>query len=151
MTADELIIDNARLVRPGQKLTALGITLLFWGMLLYLWQPLISLLAWGFNIRVFYSHMVILGGYQAFLDLLVFYSLIILCLAGVLLVWARVQLWRFADLRRRQAGAPVTTGAMAARFGISPAQLEAARARRELRVSLTVDGAVAHLQPESVG
>lgn len=146
MNADKLIIDSPRLVRPGQKLTAWGVTLLFWGMLLYLWQPLISLLAWGLNIRLFYSHMIILGGYQAFVDLLAFYGLVILCLSGALLVWARVQQWRFRGVERRQQRAVVPLDEMASRFAVEAGELQVARTARRLRVRLAADGRVAELE-----
>lgn len=150
MTAAELIIDNPRLVRPGQKFTALGITLLFWGMLLYLWQPLISLLAWGFNIQLFHSHMVMRGGYQALLDVLWFYGLVIVCLACVLLAWARLQWWRFRNGGRRRSSERIGAEAMAAHFGVSTEQLQAARRQRELHIRLAADGKIAQLE-ESVG
>src|SRR5690625_5279565 len=117
MTASELIIDQPHLVRPGQKATALGVTLLFWGMLLYLWQPLISLVAWGFNIRLFHSHMIILGGYQALVDQLLPYALVIACLGTALLLWARLQQWRFSGEGRRRASPEVKPAAMAEHFG----------------------------------
>ena len=67
MKKEDLIIDRPEWVSKGQRLSALGVTLFFWFALIYLWQPAISLLAWSFNIKLFYSHMVVLGGYETFL------------------------------------------------------------------------------------
>jgi len=148
MTASELIIDQPHLVRPGQKATALGVTLLFWGMLLYLWQPLISLVAWGFNIRLFHSHMIILGGYQALVDQLLPYALVIACLGTALLLWARLQQWRFSGEDRRRASPEVTPAAMAEHFGLDVESLQAARGQAVLRVRLADDGKVERVSKE---
>ena len=92
---DKFIIDESIHLKRGQKWTAWGVTLLFWAAFLYLWQPLISLIAWWLNIKLFYNHMILLGGYQAFLDVVKFYLLVISALGGGLIIWARINLWRF--------------------------------------------------------
>jgi len=101
MKPEDLIINRAEWVLTHQKYTAAGITLFFWGALLYMWQPALSLIAWSLNLNFFYEHMVILGGYRTFLDILIFYATVIALLAGALLVWARVNLWRFRGVDRR--------------------------------------------------
>lgn len=145
MSPDEkpsLIIDRPDWVRPGQKFTALGVTLLFWGALLYLWQPLLSLLAWGLNIHLFYNHMIVMGGYHAFLDLLAFYALVILILGGGLILWARINLWRFRGKNRRN-GVFFTDEAQLCRdFAVSSEQLAELRAARRLTVLLNADGRI---------
>lgn len=113
-----LIIDRPDLVPPGQKLTAWGITLFFWGALLYLWQPLLSLLAWGLNIQLFYNHMILLGGYRTFLNLLVSYLIIIAILGGGLILWARINQWRFRGNERRTDIGATNMESLSASFGL---------------------------------
>lgn len=98
---ESLIINRPELVPPGQKLTALSITLMFWAGLLYLWQPLLGIVAWGLNIRLFYNHMILLGGYQTFLNLLSIYLAVIAALGGGLVLWGRINQWRFRGRERR--------------------------------------------------
>jgi biofilm PGA synthesis protein PgaD len=137
---ESLIIDRPDWVRPGEKLTALGVTLLFWGALLYLWQPLLSLLAWGLNIHLFYNHMVVMGGYQAFLNLLFFYSMVILVLGGGLILWARINLWRFRGKTRRRGIFITDEAQMCQEFSVDPAELEQLRGARRLTLKLTPEG-----------
>lgn len=120
-----LIIDRPDLVPPGQKLTAWGITLFFWGALLYLWQPLLSLLAWGLNIQLFYNHMILLGGYRTFFDLLVKYLITITILGGGLIVWARINQWRFRGKERRTGIGATDMELLSADFGLALEEIEA--------------------------
>jgi biofilm PGA synthesis protein PgaD len=145
MNPDEkpsLIIDRPDWVRPGQKFTALGVTLVFWGALLYLWQPLLSLLAWGLNIHLFYNHMIVMGGYEAFLNLLAFYALVILILGGGLILWARINLWRFRGKNRRNGVFFTEEEKLCRDFEVSAEQLAELRAAQKLTVKLTPDGRI---------
>jgi biofilm PGA synthesis protein PgaD len=136
----DLIIDRPDWVRPGQKFTALGVTLLFWGALLYLWQPLLSLLAWGLNIHLFYNHMIVMGGYHAFLNLLLFYSIVIAILGGGLILWARINQWRFRGKNRRTVVFSTDQSQMCREFAVDPEGLDGLRAARRLTIKLTPEG-----------
>lgn len=135
-----LIIDRPDWVRPGEKLTALGVTLLFWGALLYLWQPLLSLLAWGLNIHLFYNHMIVMGGYQAFLNLLLFYSIVIGTLGGGLILWARINQWRFRGKNRRRGAFFTDEAQLCQEFAVDRAELANLRSARKLTIKLTPEG-----------
>lgn len=134
-----LIIDRPDLVPPGQKLTAWGITLLFWGALLYLWQPLLSILAWGLNIRLFYNHMILLGGYRTFLDLLVMYLATIAVLGGGLILWARINQWRFRGKERRTGIGATNIESLSKNYGLEVDDINSATQRKIISVSFLDD------------
>ncbi len=133
---EKLIIDDRDELKMPHRLTAWGITLLFWGVMLYLWQPLISMLAWAFQIKLFYKHMVVLGGYEDFLALILAYAVVIICMGAVLLLWARINQWRFRGREKRQRMADVTAAQVAAHFGVEKAQLKQWQQSKCLRVTL---------------
>lgn len=137
-----LIIDRPDWVRPGEKLTALGITLVFWGALLYLWQPLLSILAWGLNIHLFYNHMIVMGGYHAFLNLLVFYAIVIGILGGGLILWARINQWRFRGKNRRTGEFFTDEARLCQDFGLTAEQLSELRGAARLTILLGADGRI---------
>ena len=134
-----LIIERPDLVPPGQKLTAWGITLFFWGALLYLWQPLLSLLAWSLNIRLFYNHMILLGGYRTVFDLLLTYLITIALLGGGLIVWARINQWRFRGNERRTGIGATDMVALSQGYGLSPAEVEAFARHKIISVTFNND------------
>ncbi len=146
----ELIIDRPDLVRPGQKLTAMGITLFFWGLLFYLWQPLLSLIAWGLNIHLFYNHMILLGGHRVFLRLLTFYLSVIACLGGGLILWARINQWRFRGKERRLARHSSTDlPRLSGMFGLPESARAASLDRRIVTVHFGQDGGIERLEHEA--
>lgn len=133
---EPLIIDAPESLRLPHKLTSFGLTLLFWGILLYLWQPLISMLAWALNIKLFYNHMIVLGGYHNFLALVVDYLIVIAIMGSVLILWARINLWRFRGRERRKRPRDATTQELAEDFHVTAEELERWRQMDHLVVTL---------------
>ncbi len=139
---ESLIIDRPDKIPPGQKLTALGITLLFWGALLYLWQPLLSIIAWGLNIRLFYNHMILMGGYRTLLDLLVWYLAVIALLGGSLIFWARTNQWRFRGKERRSGIGATNVSTLATEFGLSAEEVASLSRHRVIAVTFDQYGKI---------
>lgn len=131
-----LIIEEPDSLRLPHKITAVTLTLLFWGILLYLWQPLISMVAWALNIKLFYNHMIVLGGYHNFLALVIDYLIVISIMGGVLIVWARVNLWRFRGKDRRKRPDDASPEELAQFFNVSAEQLQQWQTMNSLEVSL---------------
>jgi biofilm PGA synthesis protein PgaD len=140
-----LIIDRPELVKSGERMSAWGITLFFWGVLLYLWQPALSLLAWAFNIKLFYQHMVVLGGFESFLTLLKVYAIVIACLGGALLLWAKINELRFRGKVRRAQVSEINTHQLAEYFVVSEQSLLAWQSDKVLYVHMRNDGQVTEI------
>ena len=67
--------------------TELAMTMVFWGLWLYLVMPLISLMLWVGGVYLFTERMITMGGYQAFGDQLVNYTVAILAMGLMLALW----------------------------------------------------------------
>ena len=100
---NDLIIEQATNLSLLGKSIRMGITLCFWLGMFYLWQPIISMLAWSFEIKLFYEHMIILGGYQSFLSTIYIYLMIAGSFGGGLILWGKINQWRFRGKERRNA------------------------------------------------
>ncbi|MCG8672368.1 MAG: poly-beta-1,6-N-acetyl-D-glucosamine biosynthesis protein PgaD [Pseudomonadales bacterium] len=118
-----LIIDEKTLLSTSEQLAAKGITLAFWFAMFYLWQPLISMVAWFFNIKLFYDHMIILGGYKGFFEILALYLLIITLLGGTLILWGKINQWRFRGKERREPQPEASNQEIADFFRVDDCQL----------------------------
>lgn len=134
-----LIINEPESLRLPHKITSFGLTLLFWGLLLYLWQPLISMLAWSLNVKLFYNHMIVLGGYHNFIGLLIDYLIIIIIIGCVLILWARINQWRFRGNERRTRPPDAYTEELAEYFEVSQLDLEKWQKLDSLEISLNDD------------
>ena len=78
----------------ARRVATLMITVVFWGLWVYLVTPLLSLLLWYAGIYLFVDRMITLGGYQAFSEQLFNYS------AAVFAMWLSLTLWVLWNLRR---------------------------------------------------
>jgi len=142
LNEERFLIDESIYLKRGQKLTALGITLFFWGAFLYLCQPLISLIAWWLNVNLFYNHMILLGGYHAFLDVVKFYLLVIAVLGGGLIFWARINLWRFRNKNHRKSSAHVNEKGIHEYFAINKEMHSILRSASCMKVTLNQNGGI---------
>ena len=70
-----------------RSVTELTITTAFWFAWVYLILPLISLLLWLAGYHLFVDEMLVRGGYEALLDELLNYGLVILGMSLVVLTW----------------------------------------------------------------
>jgi len=141
-TSFDLIINRPEHLSTRKKIADASITLLFWALLIYMWQPLISMLAWCFKIKIFYDHMIILGGYKDFSELLLIYSLIILALGGMLIVWAKINQFRFRGKENRKFIELVTVEREAEYFKLDALNLTQWKQYKNCRVQLNQQGEI---------
>ena len=84
-------------IQPAQWV----MTVLFWGLWLYLIAPLISLFFWFGGIYLFLDRMVALGGYQELVDKAYNYSFAILVMWSILGLWVVWNQKRYGKKDRR--------------------------------------------------
>ena len=140
------LIERSDLQTPRQRTLYGALTLAFWAFWIYLWVPVIALLAWALGVQQAYKYMVVLGGYHDVINLLGLYSLIILLLGGGLVVWATYNIVRFRGVEARTAALPVTPLEIARDFNQNAESV--ARWQREQRLYVTHDaqGGIAHVE-----
>jgi poly-beta-1,6-N-acetyl-D-glucosamine biosynthesis protein PgaD len=78
-----------------------ALTVLFWGVWLYLVLPLVSLLLWAFGVR-FVIREIAAGGYEGLRSSLVAYSSVLLGLVGLLALWIVWNVTRYGGDKDRR-------------------------------------------------
>lgn len=129
---NDYIIDRPELQSPLQRATTRGITLVFWIFWIYLWLPLISLLAWVVGIRLFQLNLLENEGYLVLVQNSSAYGTVIALIALVLIVWARYNLYRFRSRETRRDSPPVPLATLAENFNIAAHDLAAWQQARRL-------------------
>jgi poly-beta-1,6-N-acetyl-D-glucosamine biosynthesis protein PgaD len=116
------------------------LTVLFWGVWLYLVLPLVSLLLWALGVRVFIEQ-IRQGGYEGLLGSLVAYSSVLLVLVSLLAIWIAWNVVRYGGSsdRRTVKRAEVTDAEIRETFRLDDRLLSALRAERLVRVGLNGD------------
>lgn len=129
------LIERPDLQSPRQRTLFGALTLLFWAFWIYLWLPLLALLAWSLGIQQAFKYMVVLDGFQEVIEVLGMYSLIILLLGGGLVLWATYNIVRFRGVEQRTASLPVTAAEIGRDFGQDPMAVAGWQAEKRLCVS----------------
>ncbi|MDO8305729.1 poly-beta-1,6-N-acetyl-D-glucosamine biosynthesis protein PgaD [Herminiimonas sp.] len=109
----KLILNMPGLVSMPSKIGSGLFTVVFWGLFLYLWVPLITLVAWGMGIYHAYSEVQYAQELLNLRHLLFTYSMVVVLLCGSLLLWALKEYLRFRDSTRRHVPIPVATTELA--------------------------------------
>ena len=104
--ADDVLIILPNKVTASHKLLALGLTLFFWGAMLWLWSPLITLGLSFFEIPFFYNQLLMMREEPQLLEATWYYLLLIVPMVATLLLWAKFNQYT----ARRKAQAPLAIG-----------------------------------------
>ena len=129
--------------RPLPTGVASALTLLFWGVWLYLVLPLVSLVLWVFGVR-FFIREIAEGGYEALRASLLAYSSVLLVLVGLLALWIAWNVVRYGgDKDRRTAKkAEADDSKVREAFHLDDSLFATLRGERFVRIDLDGDGCV---------
>jgi biofilm PGA synthesis protein PgaD len=123
-----------------QRVAEFTLTTLFWLAWLYLIMPLVSLLLWLLGVELFVEVMITRGGYQALLEELVHYSLVILGILTVTLIWVNWNLRHYGGHNKRiLQPQPVSIKELAADSGLSRKEITGMQAARHLLITFDDD------------
>jgi biofilm PGA synthesis protein PgaD len=143
------IINQPRLQTLRQRYAYSALTFVFWAIWLYLWLPLISLLAWFIGIRLFHDEMIVHRGYQAFFNLVGWYALVVLIIGSTLLGWAGYNLFRFRGKERRKSAGSSDKNDIAQQFAVQIDQLQKWHRAKRLTIHHTEEGHIERVHVHS--
>jgi len=113
------IINRPDLQSFEQKYGQSFITVLFWVLFFFFMRPLIGMVGWYFGFQLFTDIMIAQGGYEALLELLVWYVGVIVLMGLILEGWALYNLFRYGrNEKRTNQPEPVKVEAVARHFQI---------------------------------
>ncbi|HEX7813294.1 MAG TPA: poly-beta-1,6-N-acetyl-D-glucosamine biosynthesis protein PgaD [Burkholderiales bacterium] len=98
----EHVIDRPELQAPAMRAFFSALTVVMWSLYLYLLLPLATLIAWYVGFSAVYEEMVMRRGWEALVQLLGWYSLIILLIGLAQVGWASTNWARFKGKRDRR-------------------------------------------------
>jgi len=116
------------------------ITALLWAVYLYLWVPLVSLLAWALGFEFAYDVMVRAGGAQGLIGILLQYTVVVSLIFAMFTIWSVSNRLRFKHLNRRNRRDPVPLDVIAEYFRVSETDALTLRSRQILHVGIDETG-----------
>lgn len=124
----------------SHRVLELTITVIMWGLWVYLITPLVSLLLWLIGIYLFVNRMIMLGGYQAFAEQLVNYGTVVFVMWLGLTLWVLWNLYRYGRMERRtERPSHVTDAEMAESMNLSTETIRDMRASRRIALYFGAD------------
>ena len=139
---NSLIIDRPELQSNAQRYGWSSITFIFWLLYIYLWLPLITLVAWWIGAKLFNLHIIQLNGYTSLLEKLGLYSAIIFIISAILIGWAKIEHLRFKDKPRRKGSVAVTDKEIAKKYNLQESQLAHLRLEKSVIVHFSDRGTI---------
>lgn len=147
MDIRDLIIEKPELLKRSHHITGITITFVFWFIMFYLWQPFISLIAWGFGYKFFYEHMIILGGIYGFLNIVGFYLITVSLMGITLILWAKINQWRFRGKCQRGPRPVVPPEGVADYFHVDHDDFNEWRQQKNITLLITQDFEITRVDP----
>ncbi len=141
----DLLINEPELQTLHHKLGDTVITAVMWGIYLYLWLPLISLVAWLFGIQLFYHELIEAGGYLELLDRIALYATVIPVILVVIFSWSLSNQRRFRGQERRNAVSEISPAEMTAFFDVTAAEFERLRDASRIVIAIDENGNIEHI------
>lgn len=113
------------------------LTFLFWGILLYLFRPLVALFLWlAFGYHIFNPEIFSVAFYEDVLNIITQNFLIIALLIVLFFSWVIYNIVTFGHLRRRKGVRQVSDEEIAKHFGLELETLRRIRMAKFIRLSL---------------
>jgi biofilm PGA synthesis protein PgaD len=140
-----LIIEKPELQSNIHRYGWGSVTFIFWMIYIYLWLPLITLVAWWFGAKLFNLQMIQLEGYKGLLGNLGLYTVIIVVISLILIGWAELDRMRFKDKLRRLVNNTITVGEIAKKYNMHEHELTQLRQKKSMLVHFSDDGLILNI------
>lgn len=138
----DICIEAPELLTRREKLRDTVATGIMWALYVYLWLPLVSLMAWILGFEFAYDVMIRAGGTAHLRTVLLWFAVTITTIFVIFGTWSLSNLLRFAGHDRRGSFDRVEDQSFMAFFGISAEELDRLRGSRSLTLELDAVGAI---------
>lgn len=125
---------------PPEKARDALVTGLLWALYLYLWIPLVSLLAWALGFEFAYDVMVRAGGARDLLPVLLQYAVVVSFIFSAYTIWSVSNRLRFKNLNRRQRREYVADEALAQYYRVPVEQIDTMRKHQIMHIHVDASG-----------
>jgi len=142
---DDTYIVSVKPVDKRNRARDTVLTLVMWGIYIYLWIPLITLAAWLLGFERFYEVMISYGGFTVVIGLMDVYGLTIIGIAICVVSWSGINYYRFHSKERRYAVPATDPKKIGEFFGLPEAEAARVRTSRRLLIDLDQAGGIVEI------
>ena len=142
---DDAYIVSLKPMGRRQRTRDTVLTLIMWGVYLYLWIPLITLGAWLVGFERFYEVLILYGGVTVLMEMLDWYAVVITSIATVIVTWSGINYRRFHGKERRRSAGAADEREISEFFGIPETEVKRVRRSRRLQIDLDELGHISNI------
>ena len=142
---DDAYIITIKPKERGHQARDTVLTLVMWGLYVYLWIPLITFGAWLVGFERFYEIMIVYGGLDVVMNLLDWYALAIILIAACIVSWSGINYHRFHNKDRRYAAPSTEAGEISAFFSVLETEVDRVKTSRRLLIELDELGYISEI------
>jgi len=135
-------IQAPELLTARQRRREAALTGLMWMLYVYLWTPLLSMLAWLVGFDFAYEVMIRAGGVQALKQVVWWYAAAIFSILLITAAWSLSNRLRFRNSNRRRLVAPLEDQALMDWFSVDAGQLALMRDQSRVEIEFDARGAI---------
>lgn len=144
---DRDVIMNYPKAQGLHKRLGLGIvTSWLWAVWLWLWRPLISIVAWYVSGTYVEDYLIASDGFRAFREALPIYILVVILTGGGLIIWANINWVRFSNKERRKPRPDVLPVAQAEHFKLPAEEHNRHLGSNRIEISYNEDGSISKVE-----
>lgn len=135
-------IQSPELLTARQRRREAALTGLMWMLYVYLWTPLLSMLAWLVGFDFAYEVMVRAGGMHALKQVVWWYAAAIFSILLITAAWSVSNRLRFRNRNRRQIVGRLEDQALMEWFGVNQEQLTLMRGQTRVEIEFDAQGVI---------
>lgn len=135
-------IQAPELLTRRQRRREIALTGLMWAIYVYLWTPLLSMLAWLVGFDFAYEVMIRAGGVDALKHVIWWYGAAVFSILVLTTSWSLSNRYRFRHKNRRTVVSGVADQALMEWFGVNDQQLARMREDRRVRIDFDPQGQI---------
>jgi biofilm PGA synthesis protein PgaD len=136
----ELVINSPSLQSLQQRYISTILTFVFWVLWIFLWTPLLTLLAWLVGAHLVYFEMFELKGWGEVVREFKIFSICVTLIGLALGLWALYNYQRFHGVERRKAFPPLENNQLAEFFQVDATELSLQQKAQCLTVTFDEHG-----------
>ncbi len=136
-----LIIERPEKQSVAQRFGFGLLTIAFWGLFAYFIRPVLTMGAWVVGLWRFQDIMIESHGIEHLGRLILFYGVVIFCMALVLIAWSFYNLFRYGRNEKRiNQPPPVTEEMLGEFFKVDPEKIKAWQQMKNITLGFKNDG-----------
>jgi len=134
--SDEAYIISLETMGRRQRTKDTVLTLMMWGIYIYLWIPLITLGAWLVGFERAYEVLILYGGSDVIISMLSWCAACVISILTCIVAWSKINYSRFHNKDRRGSAGAANISDISEFFGVPEKEIERVHLSKRMQIDM---------------